>query len=114
MKNNLPLEKQICALLQAEKLRDLLGDHAPGSLWVYVPRPDGWEPMLRDIFDYQRITYQKNCITAYSGDELGVLFKNSAKWNDYPRYSTAKEKATLAIEGLTEGWIKPEDFNYGI
>lgn len=123
---NLPLEKQVCALDQAKKLAELLGDHAPESYWIWCGNRYQKGVWLISYEDYKEdivITdtiqnkkvhswYTDEYWNAYTGDELGALFKNAAKWNEYPCYSTAQEKATLAIEGLTEGWIKPEEFKY--
>ena len=116
-----PLEKQVTPLDLSKKLAGLLGDDAPESLWVWVEYElrgvKKIQPILKIVLmGFVQLPGNKiiGICPAYSGDELGVLLKNAAKWKDYPCYYSAEEKAALAIQGLKEGWIKPKDFKYGI
>lgn len=137
MTTNYPIENQVCTLEQAKKLTDLLGEKAPGSLWVYVKEgKDGWnaQPRLR------RPVLPKwwKQIAAYTGDELGTLLPEMRKESSlriekyegqfeagyYPAYSDydggeaqankieAHAKADLAIHLLDQKIIKPKEFNY--
>lgn len=139
MKNNLPIENQVCSLEQAKELAELLGEDAPKSVWVYVKEgKDGWNAQPRQLRPILPKGWRQ--IAAYTGDELGSLLPDyieakEEKWirhqsfsgdntiayygeykvlfgSDYFKYE-AQAKAALAIKGLKEGWIKKGDFRYG-
>lgn len=115
-KNEYQIENQVCSREQGMKLAGLLGDDAPESLWAWLFDEAAQEfiLMLKDDGNENPLSLEfDRYYPAYTGDELGALLRNSAKWNEYPCYSTAREKAALAIEGLREGWIKKEEFRYG-
>lgn len=109
--NNYPIE-HVCSLEQAKELAELLGEGAPESLRVWQVTADGNNVMTLDNIAREELV-DMALWPAYTGDELGALLKNSAKWKEYSGHATAEEKAALAIEGLKEGWIKKEDFRYG-
>lgn len=116
------------------------GIEPPGSLWVWIKYSCSRVPIL-ELMDIDRdwadgVEYYHS---AYTGDELGVLLpvhptikgrdaylngmKLYSEWlfeylnsnNDKPltqRSNKAIFLAALAIDGLTNDWIKPEDFKY--
>ncbi len=142
MKNNqLPLEDQLCTLEQSKELAELLGDDAPGSLWGWATRGygDTKQPYFLVFGPYIEDT-QSEYYPAYTGDELGALLTSVHDYflaiycdagvnhecearmyshDEGKRFSCfkrnkreARAKADLVIQGLREGWIKKEDFNY--
>ena len=65
---NYPIENQVCTLEQAKRLKELLGDHAPGSLWWWRQSPtEGWKVY------FNTIVFPGEALRAYTGDELGAL-----------------------------------------
>lgn len=139
--NNYPIEKQVCTLEQAKKLAKLLGDDAPESLWVWqVTANENNVTTLDNIARGELVDMA--LWPAYTGDELGALlpgYLNIKKhdtcfclWRVNKNYACCYEgtedhctqseifdseyeahaKAELAITGLEEGWIKPEEFQY--
>jgi hypothetical protein len=74
MKNNLPLERQVCTPGQAGKFLELLGCDAPGSLWCWKKISD---PVLGTSKWILELTVDQKGVApfvpAYTGDELGVL-----------------------------------------
>jgi len=139
--NEYSIEKQICTLDQAEKLKKYLGDDAPESLWCFVYGRWGvneTNPQWNTVLGKPQIPSTK-FYYAYSGDELGALLPPLAgkimnplhthkiagahgtlnfycawgrsKIGEYQK-TEAQAKADLAIQGLKKGWIKPEDFSY--
>lgn len=110
--NNLPIENQVCSLEQAKKLAELLGEHAPKSLWVwgYLLYEDRWELIRHEKL--WRFGYERS-FAAYSGDELNIfLTEENAEWTLLPR--DLSKKVAHAIKGLIDGSIKKEFFRYGI
>jgi len=106
---NLPIEKQVCSLEQAKKLAELLGDDAQESLWSWQCITD---PVLKTktwvlVLSKTLRGFMVVALPAYTGDELGVLLPHVIIAD-----CEAHAKAELAIKGLTEGSIKPEDFRY--
>ena len=82
------IENQVCTLEQAKKLKEILGDEAPESLWT-------WNVLRKDnrAFLDQTGKYQPGIKVYFSA---------------YPAY-TGDEIADILIKGLKEGWIKKED-----
>ena len=110
-KHTLPLEKQICTQEQAEKLAGLLGDDAPGSIWYWVFGKWGYESNPKwELSLGKPENPLTKCFPAYTGDELGVLL--TPYFDVLEINADANVKASLAITGLTEGWIKKENFRY--
>jgi len=133
---SLTIEKQVCSLEQAKELAELLGDDAPGSLWMWCKYPsDGWMSTLTDEA-YGFLMGMNEGYYAYTGDELGVLLPYESHdffiefSKDFEEYrasylrlgddifqserglTEAQAKAALAIRGIKEGWIKKEDFKF--
>lgn len=113
----LPLERLVCAPGQAREFLELLGCDAPVSYFKWVCYNDETSRLMnptewREARLWRHIDIIK-VFPAYTGDELGVLFKNvTATLPNYPVSLTVRDKAALAIQGLREGWIKPEEFRY--
>lgn len=117
--NFLPLEKQVCTLEQAKELAELLGEHAPGSLCVWVRNLNSnefeahWKRTVENDWIDLDGEFDNKTYPAYTGDELGALFKNvTATLPNCHISLTARDKAALAIQGLREGWIKKEEFKF--
>lgn len=107
-----PIEKQVCSLEQAKELAELLGDDAPGSYFIWLKQYGHLRYHIYREIDLDYVDTYQPVLRAYTGDELGALLKRSANWKEYSGHSSAQKKATLAIEGLKDGWIKREDFRY--
>lgn len=140
MRNKMPPEQQVCAPKQAEKLIELLGENTPESLWIWLKKVPETKWTLRLFSSLGCHPGRWKKIPAYSGDELGALFPSInykdekyefeiskwqntfhasyTKWDDtYLRKEIASKyeahaKADLAILGLEEGFIRPENFKY--
>jgi hypothetical protein len=117
----LPIEKQVCALEQAKKLAELLGDDAPESVWVWVNHDESLynDPLAWSVYVRYEVEDNDRCyfciddyIAAYTGDELVVLLDIHCLRKGIMMPLSAEAKANLAIAGLTKGWIKKEKFQY--
>ena len=80
------IENQVCTLEQAKKLAELLGKHAPESLWVWtetryqtgvwlILNEDYRDDIVLDTVQEKRVHswYSDEFYPAYTGDELGAL-----------------------------------------
>lgn len=123
--NNLPIEKRVCTLEQAQELAELLESDAPESLWVwcesfnntyrpYIKKSTCEITMAAKLPDYEKIRWLevRGSWNAYTGDELGVILGKFHNLPNYPVGLTAQDKANIAILGLKDGWIKKEEFKY--
>jgi hypothetical protein len=113
--DNYPIEKQVCTLEQATQLAELLGEHAPESLWKWVSlrHPNGLKYFKLTLTSGGRFPRQfYTRIPAYTGDESGVLLLNSMS-PGFKLPPLSEGRATLLITALKEGWIKPEEVKYG-
>jgi len=113
--DSLPIEKQVCTLDQAKKLADLLGDDAPGSLWVW------WFDEVQQEFILMLYDDESECplslefeqfYPAYTGDELSVLLVNIRGKLVYKIPKLPAEKASLLIELLNKTWVLPSWLDY--
>jgi len=75
-----PIEKQVCTLEQAKKLAELLGENAPGSLWIWAIEVDIWgeNPVYilnteSHIDDNPSNFPPEPMFKAYTAAELGAL-----------------------------------------
>lgn len=106
--NNYPIEKQVCSLEQAKELAELLEGDAPGSYFLWVE--DDWRKNVVPVIISGRTSTYQRFYPAYTGDELACCLYKHLSGRKMP-YS-AKQKADLAIQGLKESWIKPEEFKF--
>lgn len=139
--NKLPLEKQVCTLEQSQKLAELLGGDAPESLWVWwYHDAENFGLALKEKADreftgttYPAYTGDELGVLLpkriFRDDKIFFL-ESEYKHKNYTFFyrpipntpykppamrdgeTEAQAKATLAIQGLGEGLIKKEDFNY--
>lgn len=72
------LENQACSKVQAKKIDELLGEHAPESLWVWARNDDGWSIKPKYYREPQSLMGgYVEFINAYSCAELGVMLPES-------------------------------------
>jgi hypothetical protein len=101
-KNCYPIKKQVCTTEQAKELAELLGEHAPESLWVWAQEcfSETWE-----------LYFRKNCAisdgnppiaAAYTGDELGALLPSHIKNGEF-QLKIIKEKDKFIVGYEDEG-----------
>ena len=91
------IEKQVISLKEAKRLAELLGDDAPGSLWVWS-QIDGygtWGVVLRDAYNKNPFMHIAcECLPAYTGEELWALLPICLNMFDGNKYVYLSAKHT--------------------
>lgn len=81
----LPIEKQVCSLEQAKKLREFLGDDAPNGLWTWgLCGYPTTEPVFKLLMGVDiHIETSVEYYPAYTGDEFDLLLPDEIEYSGH-------------------------------